>query len=65
MSSTKAQLKYDKEHTVQFKLKYNKKSDADIIDFLKSLPNKQGYIRNLIRNDIARIEGTQKTQETL
>lgn len=41
-----------REHTTQFKLRLNNKTDADIIEFLKSLPNKQGYLKELIRKDI-------------
>lgn len=40
-----------KEHTTQFKLRLNNNTDADIIEFLNALPNKQGYIKELIRND--------------
>lgn len=48
-----AQEKYDKENTIRLcGLKLNKKTDIDIIDKIKSLNNKQGYIKNLIRKDI-------------
>lgn len=53
MSTSKAQLraqeKYDKDNTVQVKLKLNKKTDRDIIEYLESLKNKQGTIKNLLR----------------
>ena len=56
MTASKAQLraqaKYDKDNTVQVKLKLNKKTDADIIDFLSRKDNKQGYIKDLIRDDM-------------
>lgn len=29
-------------------------TDSDIIDFLDSLPNKQGYLKELIRADLER-----------
>lgn len=48
----KAQAKYDKEHTVGFYVKLNKVSDADVIEKLKTVENRQGYIKELIRNDI-------------
>lgn len=48
----RASEKYDREHTVQIKLKLNKKTDADILEALESVPNKQGYIKSLIRKDI-------------
>lgn len=50
----KATAKYDKENTVQFRMKLNLKTDKDILDRLASVPNKQGYIKALIRADIAK-----------
>ena len=56
MKTSKAQLraqaKYDKDNTVQVKLKLNKKTDADLISWLDDISNKQGYIKELIRADI-------------
>ena len=40
--------------TVQIMVKLNLKTDADIIQKLSSEPNKQGYIKRLIRAEIAR-----------
>lgn len=40
--------------TVQIMVKLNNKTDADIIQKLSSEPNKQGYIKRLIRAEIAR-----------
>ena len=58
MTTSKAQLraqaKYDKENTIQIKLKLNKKTDADIIKRLSEADSKQGYIKELIRLDILR-----------
>lgn len=58
MTASKAQLraqeKYDKDNTVQVKLKLNKKTDADIIRYLSNCDNKQGVIKALIRLDILR-----------
>ena len=45
---------YDQENTRQIKFKFNKKTDADILEKLDSLSNKQSYIKRLIREDIAR-----------
>ena len=50
----RAQAKYDKDNTVQVKLKLNKKTDADIIKRLSETDSKQGYIKELIRLDILR-----------
>ncbi len=58
MTTSKAQLraqaKYDKDNTVQLKLKLNKKTDADIISYLSDCDNKQGVIKALIRLEILR-----------
>jgi hypothetical protein len=48
----RAQAKYDKDNTVQVKLKLNKKTDKDIIVRLAAADNQQGYIKELIRADI-------------
>ena len=50
----RAQAKYDKDNTVQVKLKLNKKTDKDIITRLAAADNQQGYIKELIRLDILR-----------
>ena len=48
----KASAKYDKENTKMISFKFNEKTDADILDRLASVPNKQGYIKKLIREDM-------------
>lgn len=54
--STEAQKRavrnYDEANTKQINLKLNTKTDADILERLGSIPNKQGYIKELIRKDI-------------
>lgn len=52
-SQIRASLKYNKENTVQISLKLNRTTDADLIDSLNRIANKQGYIKELIRRDIA------------
>lgn len=46
----RAVAKYDAKNTVQIKLKLNKKTDADILQILDDCGNKQGFIKDLIRN---------------
>ena len=53
-----ASKQYDKENTVRFSLKLNINTDADIISRLDSVDNKQGYIKQLITEDITRMCGT-------
>lgn len=48
----KAQIKYAKNNTKDIRISLNKKTDADILEMLESQPNKQGYIKQLIRADI-------------
>ena len=48
-----SQQKYDKTNTTQIRMKLNLKTDADILEKLESVGNKQGYIKTLIRADIA------------
>ena len=49
-----ADLKYHKTALRQIKFNFNKKIDADILEKLDSVENKQGYIKDLIRADIAK-----------
>lgn len=44
--------KYDRTNTKQYVLKLNKKHDADIIEKLDLVENRQGYIKALIRKDL-------------
>ena len=51
----RAQQKYDRDNRGKFKvmtLKFNKEQDADVLEKLSSVPNMQGYIKELIRKDI-------------
>jgi len=49
----KDQRKYEKENTVRISLVLGKNTDADLIAKLESVKSKNGYIRELIRADIA------------
>lgn len=48
----RANKKYDDANTKQYKLKLNIKTDADVIEKLESVENRQGYIKALVRQDI-------------
>lgn len=48
----KANAKYDKVNTKSVFLKLNVKTDADILEHLETVGNKQGYIKELIRKDM-------------
>ena len=51
-AQSKASMKYNETNVKQLKLALNKKTDADIIEHLDKIHNKQGYIKELIRRDI-------------
>lgn len=52
MGKYKPQERYDAKNTKQIRLKLNIKTDADILEHLSKVSNKQGYIKELIRADI-------------
>lgn len=56
--------KYQKEYTTQVNIRLSKKYDADVIEKLNNLGNdgKATYIKRLIRDDIARANGTEEQQ---
>lgn len=54
----RAQKRYDEVNKDKFRmihLKLNRDTDADIISKLESVENIQGYIKELIRQDIKKI----------
>lgn len=48
----RASRKYDAANTKMYPMKLNIHKDADIIAKLDSVPSRQGYIKQLIRDDI-------------
>lgn len=48
----KSQEKYDAANTRKFGIKLNRKTDAAAIDKLESVESIQGYIKQLIRQDV-------------
>ena len=52
----RAVARYDKTHTTGVYLKLNLETDADILTKLERTDNVQGYIKSLIRRDIAKGE---------
>lgn len=47
-------FEYQKENIKQITLKLNFRTEKDILDFLDTKENKQGYIKQLIRDDMAK-----------
>ena len=54
MPATKAQNEWIKKNTRLVAIKLSRLSDTDIIDRLESQDSMQGYIKRLIREDIAK-----------
>lgn len=50
---------YDEANTKGLYIKLNIKTDADIIEALSSVKNKQGYIKALIRQDLKKKLGSE------
>ena len=53
-ATIRASIKYNQSHTKQINFSFNLATDADILEKLESVPNKQGYIKQLIRADMER-----------
>lgn len=49
----RAVAKYNKEHTRVFQLRFFP-SDMDLYERIQAQPNKQGYVKSLIRADMER-----------
>ena len=50
----RAQKKYDEKSTRFYGLKLCRGTDAELIEKLESVENKQGYLKELIRKDIGK-----------
>lgn len=48
----RASVKYNETHVVRKFLGFNASTDADILAHLENVPNFQGYVKTLIRNDM-------------
>lgn len=47
-------MAYNREHTKTYLLRFNHKTDKDIIEKLDHVSNKMAYIKRLIREDLKR-----------
>ena len=52
MPDSAAKKAWMREHTQIVALKLNRRTDADIIEKLDAVGNKQGYIKSLIRENL-------------
>lgn len=48
----RATAKYDAENTKRYTVKFNHKTDADILKHLEKVENFAGYVKELIRENI-------------
>lgn len=48
----RAKKKYNKKMQRNITLSLNRKTDADVLDFLENKENIGGYIKNLVRKDM-------------
>jgi len=51
---SEARKNWTKKNTVTMTIKLNRNTDAEVIRKLESEPSRQGYIKALIRKDIAK-----------
>ena len=49
---SKYNQQYTKDNIRQIRMTLNQKTEQDLIDWIESIPNKQGYIKGLIRADM-------------
>lgn len=56
-ANLRAIKKYQDKNIRQIKMNFHRTLDADVLDKLDSVPSKQGYIKELIRADIAKQKG--------
>ena len=54
MPDSEAKKMWIAEHTTRIVMKLNNNTDRDILEKLSNVPSKQGYIKTLIREDIAK-----------
>ena len=52
----KTNMDFDRKNTKLIGMKLNKNTDGDILAWLEKKDNVQGYLKNLIRQDIEREE---------
>ena len=60
---TISQRKYDAANCKFYTLKFNRRTDADIIARLDSVPSRQDYLRQLIRKDLSAEDLPEKAED--
>lgn len=54
----RAREKYAKEKTTSIAIRFMHNTEADLLEYLNSMPNKAGYIKSLIRADMENQKNT-------
>ena len=52
MANMEYMNKYEKENIRQIRLKINRKTEPDLVEWIEQQDNIQGYIKDLIRKDM-------------
>lgn len=55
-SQVKAQARYDRQNTARFSLKFNIRTDQDVIQWMRKQKSMQGSIKQLIRDEISKAD---------
>lgn len=59
----KRNKEYNQTNTTRIPINLNNITDQDILDHLATVPNRQGYIKDLIRKDMERRKDHNATEE--
>ena len=51
---------YEKDNIRQIRLKINRKTEPDLLEWIEKQPNIQGYIKRLIRDDMEFMQNFEK-----
>lgn len=54
---------YKKKYIVNVALQFNKKTEPELTEYVRSLPNKTAYIKGLIRADMERISAESEKED--
>lgn len=50
----KSNAKYEKENLLRVLVKFNRKTEPDLVERMESQENKAGYLKRLVKDDIER-----------
>lgn len=50
---------YSKTHTTRIAFQLSNEYDADILEFMKTVPNKNAYLKELVRTDMKKQKGSE------